>query len=188
MREMSVVARAAVPLTNGEAARCGQAATAVNVRECEQSLQVTGQPAVVGHITAGDRLLTMVDGHAVTCRGRSVMLDGQHAVAVDGDIVGAYKVGPLVVVVTATGLTYLLPGDDGWQVMDPADAVPSLTLAASVSTVDADIAAGSLSRPMSTGVRPWPMPTATRCRHCCARRGPRSMPMPGPTATARPPC
>ena len=147
MREMSVVARAAVPLTNGEAARCGQAATAVNVRECEQSLQVTGQPAVVGHITAGDRLLTMVDGHAVTCRGRSVMLDGQHAVAVDGDIVGAYKVGPLVVVVTSSGLTYLLPGDDGWQVMDPADAVPSLTLAASVSTVDADIAAVQFESP-----------------------------------------
>jgi hypothetical protein len=36
-----------VPLVNGEAARRGAASLARNVREREQSLQVTGDPTVV---------------------------------------------------------------------------------------------------------------------------------------------
>lgn len=156
MRESRIVQRCAVALANGEAAQPGQAADALNVREREDSLQVTGQPARVGQMNAGHRLLTIAGGHMVTCQGSTVYLDGGHAVTIDGDVVGAHVVGPFVVIVAASGLTYLLLGDGNWQPMDPADAVPSLTFAANVSTITADIPAVQFEAPYTQ----WRAPLA----------------------------
>ncbi len=58
MREVRVVPRAMVPLANDAAAHCGEADLALNVRQSEQSLQVTGNPATVGAIAAGIRNLS----------------------------------------------------------------------------------------------------------------------------------
>ena len=58
-KETQVVPRAMVPHANGEAARLGEAVLAQNVREQEQSLEVTGQPVTVGSIAVGSRLLLM---------------------------------------------------------------------------------------------------------------------------------
>ena len=165
MRETRVVARGVVPLRNGEAARCGEACTAVNVRESESSLCVTGEPMMRGAITAGDRLLTLLGDQMVTCRGRTVLLDGAHGVEAGSDIVGAHVIGRLVVIVCRDGLLYLLPaGDGGWQVMDPADAVPQLTVGATVSTVSADIAAVDFVSPYTQ----WRAPLADADRDTLA--------------------
>ena len=165
MRETRVVARAVVPLVNGEAAHCGDGCTALNVRESELSLCVTGMPSVVGSIAAGDRLLAVLDGHLVTCRGRTVLLDGGHGVVAGSDIVGAHVIGRLVVVVCQGGLLYLLPdGEGGWEAMDPADAVPQLTVGATVSTVSADIAAVEFAAPYAQ----WRAPLADADRDTLA--------------------
>ena len=126
MRELRVIARGMVPLANGEAAQCGEALLAQNVREQESSLQVTGQPAVTGTIAVGERLLLLADEHKVTCRGRSVKLDGVPVVTVGGNIVGAHALGDLIVIVADTGLTYLKQHEGAWRVLNPADAVPQL--------------------------------------------------------------
>ena len=156
MREIRIVPRAVMPLANGEAAQPGQAVTALNVRQQEESLQVTGQPARVGQINAGHRLLTIAGGHMVTCHASTVYLDGAHAVTIDGDVVGAHVVGPFVVIVATSGLTYLLLGEDTWQPMDPDDAIPSLTFVANVSTVTEDIPAVEFDTPYTQ----WRAPLA----------------------------
>ena len=154
MEMTRVVARGVVPLANGEAARCGDGAVAVNVREQEESLQVTGQPVTVGSIAADSRLLLIADGHYVTCRGRSLMVDNEVAVAVDGTVVGAHAIGSLIVVVTSMGFTYLLPNDGGWVVLDPADAVPQLSFGANTAIMSAEIAAYSFAEPYRQWVAP----------------------------------
>ena len=65
MREIRIVPQGAVALANGEAARPGQAVAAVNVREREQSLQVTGLPVSRSH----DHL-PRLDGEAGWCPWR----------------------------------------------------------------------------------------------------------------------
>ena len=164
MRETRVVPRAMARLANGEAAQGGQAVQAVNLRQREQSLQVTGTPVKTGEMTAGDRLLTMVGSHIVSCRGRMVMLDGAHAVSARGDVVGAHVIGPLVVIVGTSGLTYLKVDGDSWQVMDPADVAPGLTVTAQVNTVTADIAAVDFVEPYTQ----WRAPLADADRNTFA--------------------
>lgn len=147
MRETRVVARAMMPLSNGEAAPGGTAVEAVNVREREDSLQVTGVPLTVGHVAAGERLLTMADGHVVTSDGRTVVIDGVPVAQSGSDIVAACHIGGMMVVVARDEVIYLVEGDNGWLVMDPADAVPQLTFTADVTTSSADIPAYGFAAP-----------------------------------------
>ena len=154
MKMMRVEPRGVVPHVNGEAARCGEAAAALNVREQEASLQVTGQPMPVGTIAVGSRLLLIADGHYVTCRDNTVMIDGETVLNVDGAVVGAHAVGALIVVVTNKGFAYLSHRDGGWVVLDPADAVPQLSFGASTANMGAEIAAYTFVEPYRQWVAP----------------------------------
>ena len=156
MRELRVIARGMVPLANGEAAQCGEALLAQNVREQESSLQVTGQPAVTGTIAVGERLLLLADGHKVTCRGRSVKRDGVPVVTVGGNIVGAHALGDLIVIVADTGLTYLKQHEGAWRVLNPADAVPQLSIGTDEAIVSTAIDAYTFAEPY----RQWQAPLA----------------------------
>ena len=156
MRELRVIARGMVPLANGEAAQCGEALLAQNVREQESSLQVTGQPAVTGTIAVGERLLLLADEHKVTCRGRSVKLDGVPVVTVGGNIVGAHALGDLIVIVADTGLTYLKQHEGAWRVLNPADAVPQLSIGTDEAIVSTAIDAYTFAEPY----RQWQAPLA----------------------------
>ena len=156
MRETRVTARAMAPLANGEAAQSGEALLAQNLRERESSLMVTGEPAVTGAVAVGDRLLLLDDGCCVTCRGATVKIDGAAVATVAGNIVGAHAVGDLVVVVTDAGLTYLSRRDGAWTVLDPAAAVPQLTIVASASTSSAEVDAYTFVAPYSQ----WRAPLA----------------------------
>ena len=149
MQLIRVEPRAMLPVTNDESALNGTAQLAQNLRECEQSLQVTGQPAVTGTIDVGDRLLTVSDSHKVTCHERVVKIDGVPVMTATSEVVGAQVIGDLMVIVTRNGLTYLArPGDDGpWVVMNPADAVPQLSFTAQCATSQANIAPYSFETP-----------------------------------------
>ena len=149
MKELRVVARAMAPLVNGEAAQCGEALLAQNVREQASSLQVTGEPEAYGAIAVGDRLLLLTGGHTVTCRGTTVKIDGAAVATVTGNIVGAHAVGDLLVVVTDNDLTYLSSRGGAWTVLDPADAMPQLSIGTAVSTSSVTIDAYTFAEPYS---------------------------------------
>ena len=149
MRETRVVPRAMMPLDNGEAAPCGTAMLAVNMREREQSLQVTGMPQAVGSIGDGERLLTMSEGHTVTCRGRIVMIDGVQVTVCGSEILGAHHIGGMIVIVGRGGVTYLARQGDQWIVLDPADAVPQLGFTANLASDHATLDAYTFAEPYS---------------------------------------
>ena len=157
MKELRVISRGQVPRTNGEAARPGEASLAQNLRECEESLQVTGQPTVIAAIGSDERLLTMSGDHAVSCRADgSVLIDGEVVTRVDSPVVGAHAIGAMMVIVTRSGLTYLLPDGNGWIVLNPADAVPQLSFSVSTQVSHAEISAVDFAEPYSQ----WRAPLA----------------------------
>ena len=148
MRETRVIPRAMVPLANGEAARCGEAQTALNVREQQQALQVTGQPATMGAMPVGEQLLLLTGSHRVTCSGLTVKVDNVAVATAADEIVGAHAIGPLVVVVTRSGFIYLTQTEgSGWLRLDPDDAVPQLAFSAQTATMSADMAAYTFAEP-----------------------------------------
>lgn len=157
LRETLVTPRATVPHVNGEAAQHGEAEAAQNVREQELSLQVTGMPAAAGAITPGDRLLLMTEGHHVTVNGRTVKVDGNPVATVDGNVLGAHAVGPLIVVVTGGGMTYLSSNSGSWAPLNPDDAVPQLEFITQMLTTSTDIAAYHFAEPYDQ----WQAPLAS---------------------------
>lgn len=157
MKESAVAPRGMAPRVNCESAHRGEAAVAVNVREQENSLQVTGVPMAVGKIGPGERLLLIADGHYVTCRQQVVMIDSETVTTVDGTIVNAHAIGNLIVIVADNGFTYLSSTGEGWTVIDPSDAIPQLTFSANCSTSSADIEAYTFAEPYNQ----WRAPLAT---------------------------
>jgi hypothetical protein len=149
MKEARVIPRGLVPLANSEAASIGTASLALNVREREQSLQVTGSPVQDGTIPAGDRLLLLSGSHRVTCVSRTVRIDGHSVATVTGDIVGAQAIGDVIVITHSDGFTYLKLVGGTWTVLDPAAAVPQLTLSANVSTSSVMLPAYTFETPYS---------------------------------------
>ena len=157
MRELRVIPRGQVPHTNGEAARPGEAMMAQNLREREDSPQVTGQPTAVATVGSDERLLTMSGGHTVTCRSDgSILIDGVVVTRVSSPVVGAHAIGAMMVIVARDGLIYLLPDAGGWTVLNPADAVPQLSFGVSTQVSHADISAVTFVEPYSQ----WRAPLA----------------------------
>ena len=149
IKETRVTPRGMQPLYNGEAASAGTASLALNVRERENSLQVTGMPVTAGEIGAGERLLLITGSHHVTCHGGVVKIDGTAVVVINSPIRGAHAIGPVIVIVADEGLTYLMWHEGGWVTLDPADAVPQLSFSANTSAASADIEAYTFATPYS---------------------------------------
>ena len=166
MRENRVIPRAMMPLSNGEAAQCGEALLAQNLRERESALQVTGEPTATGAIAVDDRLLLIAGSHTVTSRGTTVKIDGARVATVPGTIVGAHAVGCLIVVVTDAGLTYLADQGSNWTVLDLAAAVPLLSLGTSTATSSAEVDAYTFDEPYHQ----WQAPLADADRSALAAR------------------
>ena len=161
IKETLVVPQGMVALANGEAAQDGTAVLARNVRERERSLQVTGVPATVGQIEADARLLVIHDDHNVTCSGHVVKIDGVEIARVGHDIVGAHVVGDAIVIVTTGGLVHVGQQEGTWVVLDPHEAVPTLTFGASLGSKAADISAYSFVTPYSQWRAPLSSEDAT---------------------------
>lgn len=133
-QEAPVIPRGMVSPVNGEAALPGTALRARNVRECEQSLQVTGTPVVAGAVGMGDRLLLLAGGHRVTCHGATIKIDNVAVTTLAGSVVGAHSIGDVIVIVTDTGLTYLRYHEGEWVLLDPVGGMPAVTLTAASTT------------------------------------------------------
>lgn len=133
-QESPIVPQGMVLPVNGEAAPRGTACRARNVRECEQSLQVTGSPAVAGAVGLDDRLLLLADGHRVTCHGTTIKIDNVAVTTMTGTVVGAHSIGDVIVIVTDTGLTYLRQHEGEWISLDPVGGLPAVTLSATSTT------------------------------------------------------
>lgn len=134
LKETLIIPRASVPHVNGEAARRGEAQSALNVREQESSLQVAGKPTALGAISPGERLLLLIDGHRVTVGDSTVKIDGNPVVTVEGNVLAAHAVGELVVIVSDSGMTYLSAINSSWSVLNRDDAVPSLEFTSEMAT------------------------------------------------------
>ena len=149
MKESRVVPQGIVPLANGEAAPVGTASLALNVREREQSLQVTGTPEPYGTIPAGDKLLLICGSNHVTCVSHEVKINNRSVATVSGDIVSAQAIGDVIVIAHTHGFIYLTLVEGDWVVLDPADAIPQLTLSASLSTSSVMLPAYTFDTPYS---------------------------------------
>ena len=147
LKQTRVIPRAMVPHVNGEAARSGEAAVTLNMREQEEALQVTGQPIASGAIGAGERLLLIEGSHVVSANGNTVLIDGIAVATVTGTIVGAHAIGALIVIVTSDGFTYLTSSGGVWTVLDPADAQPELAIGIQLSTASTDLDAYTFATP-----------------------------------------
>lgn len=156
MSETRVMPRAVVPLAHGEAAQRGDAYRALNVRECEEALRVTGSPVAAGAIAAGERLLTISGSNMVTCNGRVVKIDGQSVATAGSEIVGAHTIGELLVVVCRDGLIWLARQGEGWTMLNPADAVPQLTFGTALATSTVTIGPYEFAEPYNE----WRAPLA----------------------------
>lgn len=157
MNELRAIPRGMMPRTNGEAARPGEAGLAQNLREREESLQVTGQPTAIAAIGSDERLLTMSGDHVVSCRADgTVLIDGEVVARVDSQVVAAHAIGTMMVIVARGGLTYLLPDGNSWIVLNPADAVPQLSFGVSTQVSHSEISAVDFAEPYSQ----WRAPLA----------------------------
>ncbi len=131
--QQQVPPRCARHYFNPEAALPGEASVAVNLRQREQSLVVTGRPSRFTSIEPGHRLL-LVDGNRVfTSMSGIVYCDGSPVVHTSHGIVAMHRVGEGMVVVTDGGLIHLRYDGDSCVVVDKADAVPAITLTATDS-------------------------------------------------------
>jgi len=167
MKHLKIVPRGTTLLANGEAATAGDACQMQNLREVEDALQVTGVPATVGAVGAGERLLLINDGGVVSCDGDgNIVVDGVTVTVVEGDVVGAYGIGSLLVVVTSAGLVHLTQCDGEWTVLDADDVKPQLTFTADTATSSATIAAYTFDEPYSQ----WSAPLADADTTALARR------------------
>ena len=148
-----IVPRGASQPCVAECAAAGEAATALNVRECDEALRVTGSPLSIGTIPAGQRLL-LVDGERyLTLDGQQVMYEGNVLTTLTGDVVGAHRVESLVVIATTGGIVWLRRTANGYVAIDLADACPSITLSAlESSTLNAGMDAVTFSAPYTS----WP--------------------------------
>ena len=127
---------------------------------------MVGQPAVVGTIAVGERLLLIAGDYRVTSRGKTVKVDGETVVTVGGNIVGAHAMGDVIVIVTDAGLTYLRSYQGTWRELNLADAIPQLSIGADVATVSASLDAYTFQEPY----RQWQAPLADADRAALTAR------------------
>jgi len=154
LRQENIVPRGVVQLTNGEAAQAGEAASATNVRECEQALQVVGTPTAIGAVSSGHRLLLVFNDKLLTASGLEIFIDGEAVTTASSDIVGAVAIGSLVVVACSAGFIYLAERDGAWVTLDIADAMPQLTITTDTATSSANIAAHIFAEPYTQWAAP----------------------------------
>lgn len=128
--KMTIVPRGATQPCVAECATAGEAAVAINVRECDGALRVTGQPRTVSQLTAGERLLLADDDRQLTLDGRLVKLGTTVLTTLDGELVGAHRVGDIVVLATTAGIQWLRRTSDSYVPVTLSGACPRITLTA----------------------------------------------------------
>lgn len=157
-KKTQITPRGAVQPCVDECAAAGEAAVAVNVRECDEALRVVGQAPTVDNIEAGRRLLLADGDRLLTLDGQRVMLGGQVLLTLDGELVGVHRVGDIVVVATTAGLHWLRRTATSYVPVTLDGACPRITLSAlEVDTLSAAMEALTFDTPYTV----WPATLAT---------------------------
>ena len=157
-KKTQITPRGAVQPCVDECAAAGEAAVAVNVRECDEALRVVGQEPTVDNIEAGRRLLLADGDRLLTLDGQRVMLGGQVLLTLDGELVGVHRVGDIVVVATTAGLHWLRRTATSYVPVTLDGACPRITLSAlEVDTLSAAMEALTFDTPYTV----WPATLAT---------------------------
>ena len=125
-----IVPRCATQAVNAAAEPAGNGDRALNVRECEGGLVAVGVPAAVGAIPAGHRLLAVDADRMLTLSGLDICFGGTVVATLPAAPVGVHEVGGLWVVTTRQGLVWLRRTAQGYDSIDPATALPGITLSA----------------------------------------------------------
>lgn len=103
---------------------------AVNLRQQEQSLVVTGHPVTIANIPAGHRLLLVIDNQYFTHHAGVIYCNAIPVTTITGTVVGMHQVGKGIVIVTTTATIHLAHDATGWHKITISDAVPRITIVA----------------------------------------------------------
>lgn len=162
MKNTNIIPQGAVTLHNGEAARPGQASDLLNMRPREDALEVAGLPKTVAHIPPGDRLITIDHDHYITLHGQSIVWNGQPLATTQGEVLEAHAVGQFVVIPTTQGFIYLHRTTQGYDQLQPRQAIPQLHLeAVERGTLHIDMNAYQFNRPLTQWQYPLPTDDVT---------------------------
>lgn len=157
-KKLRIVPRGVVELHNGENAVAGEGAELVNMRERDDALEVVGNPEPIGQLDAGDKVLIVDEDRTLVLRGNSVMWGAATVLSSSGAVVGAHRVGPLLVVVTDEGKVMMRRTATGYEVLDPMDAIPQIHItAAEVTTLTTQVAAYEFAGPYTS----WQVPLSS---------------------------
>ena len=157
-KKLRIVPRGVVELHNGESAMAGEGAELVNMREREEALEVVGEPEYIGQLNAGDKVLLVDEDRTLVLRGNSVMWGSSTVASPAGTVLGAHRVGPLLVVVTDEGKVMMRRTSSGYEVLDPMGAIPQIHIsAAEVTTMTTQVAAYDFASPYTT----WQVPLSS---------------------------
>ena len=129
-KELRIAHRGVAQLHNGESAQQGVASTLLNMRERENSLEVVGMPHQVDTLEPGDKVLLVDDDRTLVLRGSTVIWNGTEVLDASATVTAAHRVGPMLVVVTSEGNVILKRTATGYVLIDPANALPQVHLAA----------------------------------------------------------
>ena len=129
-KELRIAHRGVAQLHNGESAQQGVASTLLNMRERENSLEVVGMPHQVDTLEPGDKVLLVDDDRTLVLRGSTVIWNATEVLDANATVTAAHRVGPMLVVVTSEGNVILKRTATGYVLIDPANALPQVHLAA----------------------------------------------------------
>lgn len=156
--KLQVVHRGVQQLHNGESADAGVDSTLVNMRECEMALEVVGNPKQLRQLMPGDKVLLVDGDRTLLMRGGKVVWNDVVLLDTQATVIAAHKVGALVVVVTSQGNVVMRRTLLGYDVVDVAQALPQVHLAAvETATVSTTIQAMDFAAPYSS----WQAPLAS---------------------------
>lgn len=144
-------------LHNEEAARSGEALTAVNLRGRCRSVEVTGNPAVVASLSAGHRLVCTFNDSYVTTLGGDLFADGTAFYHCSGEVVTGHCVNRFLVVNTTDGVLIFRTFNGSIQPLRLQDAIPHLHLSAYESgEVSTDLPAYTFRQALTSWRAPLP--------------------------------
>lgn len=154
--------------TNPESSATGDAATAINLRECEQGLVVASLPSRIAKLSQGEKLLLVDGDNIITATGGSIVCNGTAICSTYGaDAISAHKHGQFISIITSTGVLHLAQSADGTTALSPHDAVPLINLCETeAATATCPLSAYTFSAPLTS----WQSPLPSEDVACLAKR------------------
>lgn len=143
--------------TNPESAARGEAAIALNLRECSQALVATGQPRRIAQLAEGEKLLHINSrGQLITATGDNIACGGSAVCSLGGATpVSAVQSGHFLNILASEGTLHLAEQSGRLTQFDSQGALPVINLCETESaTMSCPVSAYTFSRPLSAWQSP----------------------------------